>query len=101
MRAGKSKTGPRRTPQTAAYSVVGEWLKRESQRISNLETAGDLDKVSPRHTALVNALNRVLDEHDKLLKYCRIVVRCHENRNFEENVNAILIYLVEELGVEP
>ena len=89
-----------RGPQTTANSVVGEWLKKETQRLSNLETVGDSDKISPGHGAFVECLRELLVEHDKLLKYARLTVMQWDKEGFEYNVNAIRSYLVEELGIE-
>ena len=96
-----TKTGASKDPQTTANSVVGAWLKNESQRQSNLSLVGDSDKISPERANFAKHLGQLLKEHDALLKYARLVVRCHEKHDFEENVNAIRSYLLEDLQIEP
>jgi hypothetical protein len=91
--------GPRRF-QTAACASAREWLNKETKRIDNMAMVGDASKVSRQHAAFVTVLSRLLEEHDKLLKYGLIVVKCHEKQNFSENVAALRSYLVEDLKVE-
>jgi len=102
MKAGESnkQTRPPRSVQTTAHSVAEQWLSRESQRLENLRVVGDSHKISVEQATFAKALGKLLDEHDKLLKYCRLVVLQHEKEGFEYNVNAIRSYLLEDLSIE-
>lgn len=102
VRGKKVKPGKaNRVPTTRNFQFLRAWQTQEKKRLDNLRIVGDSNKIKNHEAEVVKRLEKLLDEHDKLLKYCRIVVRCHEKHNFKENVNAIRAYLVEELQIEP
>jgi len=93
-----NKDTPRASKTTCAYQFVGKWL---AQKIVSIKTHGEPTGIKTDDPDFVNAVSNLLDEHDKLLKYCRIVVACHKNEDFHGNVAAITDYLIEQLKIEP
>lgn len=81
-----------------AASQLQFYVDKENERFDRLEFFGKLFDEPQSHITFVKAIEKVLDERDKLLKYARIVVMQHEQEDFKDYVNAIRSYLKNDLG---
>lgn len=82
-----------------AASQLKNYVRKENERFDRLEFFGQLFDEPQSQLAFVKAIEQVLDERDKLLKYARIVVMQHGKEDFKEYVNAIESYLKNDLGI--